>query len=167
MSKDCVIRIWTSYNFCKVLEQVNTDNSLYVGLGYSVCYIFCMDLKKQVCCIFLIQCILSFWEHMCLSATIWTVWWTSLTGSLSLMCGSWEENTPTEVTPKSSTTRLSVWAGPLSGFIIPHHHTTNIYPAAWYPIQMLLVYISFVKRCQHFVNRKKNIYFYLSDLTYF
>lgn len=56
------------------------------------------------------QFVLSSWALVCLTCTIWTACWTSSTGSRSLMCGSWEENTPTGDTRRSSMTRPLVQA---------------------------------------------------------
>lgn len=62
--------------------------------------------------VFVFQCVLSSWERVFLNGTTSTGCWTSLTGNLSLTCGSWEENIPTGATPRSSTTRPSVRTQP-------------------------------------------------------
>lgn len=68
--------------------------------------------------VFVFQCVLSSWAPVFLNGTTSTGCWTSLTGNLSLTCGSWEENIPTGATPRSSTTRPSVRTQPQPYFIV-------------------------------------------------
>lgn len=78
------------------------------------------------------QFVLSSWALACLTCTIWTACWTSSTGSRSSMCGSWEENTPTGDTRRSSMTRPLVRAqSGLFRNIIIYKYVLHLYCRKW------------------------------------
>lgn len=114
--------------------------------GHTIC---CSNTKTLMgfMLVFVFQCVLSSWARGFLNGTTSTGWWTSLTGNLSLTCGSWEENIPTGATPRSSMTRPSVRTQPKSYFttislkLFQHSHLpVATFWTLWYKSRTLQTY---------------------------